>query len=79
MDMQKGLSAREMEVLIMIANGRNSREIADQLCISKKTVDKHRASIRRRLGIFTIAGLTRYAIREGLIPLEDDAVEDEER
>lgn len=61
------LTAREREVLQLIAEGHNNREIAEQLCISVRTVETHRVHIREKLGISTTAELTQYAIRKGLI------------
>jgi DNA-binding NarL/FixJ family response regulator len=61
------LSARQREVLQMIAEGRSTKEIGELLHISPKTVETHRAELMRRLDIFDVAGLTRYAMREGLI------------
>jgi DNA-binding NarL/FixJ family response regulator len=61
------LSARQREVLQLIAEGRSTREIGEVLHISPKTVETHRAELMRRLDIHEVAGLTRYAIREGLI------------
>jgi len=60
------LSKREIEVLQLITEGNKSRKIAEQLDISVKTVDIHRAKIKTKLGIDNIAGLTRFAIAEGL-------------
>ena len=60
------LSLREREVFTLIAEGRTTREIADKLCLSGKTVDVHRKNIKNKLGIHTIAGLTKYAIAKGL-------------
>jgi DNA-binding NarL/FixJ family response regulator len=61
------LTAREDEVLKLIAEGRSSREIADTLVISPKTVEHHRANVLRKLGMRDRTELTRYAIRAGLI------------
>jgi DNA-binding NarL/FixJ family response regulator len=61
------LSTRQREVLQLIAEGHSTREIGEQLHISPKTVETHRAELMRRLGIFDVAGLTRFALREGLI------------
>lgn len=61
------LSARQREVLQLIAEGRNTREIAERLNLSVKTIETHRAQLMQRLEIFEIAGLTRYALRIGLI------------
>ncbi len=56
------LTDREGEVLSLIAEGKTNPEIADALCISQKTVDKHRASLMRKLNVQTRAGLIRYAL-----------------
>ncbi|HEX4597655.1 MAG TPA: response regulator transcription factor, partial [Burkholderiaceae bacterium] len=61
------LSGREREVLRLIAEGIRSQPIADRLHISVGTVEVHRRNIMRKLGVRTVADLTRYAIREGLI------------
>jgi DNA-binding NarL/FixJ family response regulator len=63
----EALSSRQREVLQLIAEGRSTREIAELLHISPKTVETHRAELMRRLNIHDVAGLTRFAIREGLI------------
>jgi DNA-binding NarL/FixJ family response regulator len=60
------LSPREREVLILIANGKTSAEIAAKLSISAGTVEAHRRNIMTKLGLHTIAELTKYAVREGL-------------
>lgn len=61
------LSSRERQVLQLVAEGRANKETASQLQISIKTVEKHRASLMRKLDIHETAGLTRYAINNGLI------------
>lgn len=61
------LTSRQREILQLIAEGRSTREIGDRLCISIKTVETHRAQLMQRLGIFDVAGLTRHAIRTGLV------------
>ena len=61
------LSGREREVLQLIAEGKNVKEIGDLLDISTKTAESHRANIMQSLGIHDVAGLVRYAIKEGLI------------
>jgi DNA-binding NarL/FixJ family response regulator len=61
------LSQRELEVLRLIAEGVRSPAIARELGISVGTVEVHRRNIMRKLGLHTVAELTRYAIREGLI------------
>jgi two-component system response regulator NreC len=67
-DMEK-LSAREREVLQLLAEGNSSSEIARRLHISTRTVDTHRQHIMEKLDIHSIAGLTRFAIRHGLTTL----------
>jgi DNA-binding NarL/FixJ family response regulator len=62
-----GLTPRELEVLKLIAEAHTSREIADLLVISIKTVERHRANILEKLGMRDRVELTRYAIRRGLI------------
>lgn len=64
------LSAREREVLQLLAEGKSTREIADKLNISAKTVETHRQHLMDKLNMHTVAELTKYAIREGLTTLE---------
>lgn len=64
------LTARQREILQLIAEGHSTREIADRLAISIKTVETHRAQIMDRLNIHDVAGLTRFALRTGLIDPE---------
>jgi DNA-binding NarL/FixJ family response regulator len=64
------LSQREREVLQLIAEGWATQKIADKLCISGKTVETHRSNIMKKLSIFTVAELTKYAIVEGITFLE---------
>jgi DNA-binding NarL/FixJ family response regulator len=61
------LSSREVEVLQLIAEGEANKQIAESLCISIKTVEKHRDHLMRKLDIHDTAGLTRYAIETGII------------
>lgn len=61
------LTARERQVLIGVAEGRTNREIALELGISHRTVETHRESLMKKLGIRTVAGLTRAALEAGLI------------
>ncbi len=65
------LTARQTEVLRLVALGRSSKEIARELELSIKTVETHRAQIMARLDIREVAGLVRYAIRSGLIAAND--------
>jgi DNA-binding NarL/FixJ family response regulator len=64
------LTPRQREVLQLIAEGRRTREIAERLHLSVKTVETHRAQLMQRLEIFDVAGLTRHALRIGLIDSE---------
>ena len=61
------LTRRENEVVKLIAEGHSTHEIADLLTISDKTVERHRANILGKLGMRDRVGVTRYAIRGGLI------------
>ncbi len=61
-----GLTNREREVLQLVAEGYTTKEIAPILHVSVKTVDSHREHIMEKLNIHNIAGLTKYAIKEGL-------------
>ena len=63
------LSMREREVLKLLADGKTVKEIAGQLCISPKTVESHKYHIMTKLGVRTIAGLTKIAIKRELIQL----------
>ena len=64
------LSAREREVLQLIAEGKSTRDIAAKLYVSVKTIETHRKQIMDKLGLNSIAELTKYAIREGLTSVE---------
>lgn len=64
------LSTREREVLQLLAEGKTSKEIAITLSVSVKTIETHRAQIMDKVGIRTIAELTKYAVRQGLTDLE---------
>jgi len=64
------LSNREREVLKLAAEGRTSPEIAERLNLSPRTVETHRASLLRKLGLRGQTDLIRYAIRQGILPLE---------
>jgi len=61
------LTTRQREVLQLLAEGKSTREIAQRVHLSEKTVEAHRAQIKQRLDIYDTAGLVRYAIRVGLI------------
>lgn len=61
------LSAREREVLKLVAEGYRSRQIGEFLSISEKTVEKHRANLMRKLGINSATGLATFALEKGLV------------
>jgi DNA-binding NarL/FixJ family response regulator len=61
------LTAREREILVHIAQGETNKEIGAELGISARTVEAHRDSLMRKLGIRTVAGLTRLALEQGLL------------
>jgi DNA-binding NarL/FixJ family response regulator len=61
------LTQREREVLKLVGEGYQNKEIADYLCISVKTVEKHRANIMQKLDLHTASALTAYAIEKGLV------------
>jgi two-component system NarL family response regulator len=63
------IGRRERQVLALLAEGKRSHEIAAQLGISIATVEAHRRNIMRKLGLHTVAELTRYAVRKGLTAL----------
>jgi len=65
-EVQLPLTARQREILRLIATGMTSREIAQALKIRLKTVESHRLHLMRRLDIHDVAGLVRYAVRHGL-------------
>jgi len=67
----EGLTAREREVLALIAEGLTNREIAEQLVISVRTVERHRENIVNKLNLHSRVELVKYAIRKGLISLEE--------
>lgn len=63
----EALTNREREVLTLLAEGHTSKEIGSTLGISPRTAEHHRARVMAKLGINDVAGLTRYAIRSGLV------------
>ena len=64
------LTEREREVLQLIAEGNSTKEIAQRLGLSVKTVDNHRTNMMRKLDLHNVASITRYAMQNGLIELE---------
>jgi DNA-binding NarL/FixJ family response regulator len=71
LDPHETLTAREREVLQLSAEGKTSSEIAARLHISHRTVENHRAHLMRKLGLQNQSEVVRYALRRGLIPLEE--------
>ncbi|MFH2057131.1 MAG: response regulator transcription factor [bacterium] len=67
---QPELSGREREVLQLLAEGKTTKQVAALLHVSAKTIESHRKQIMDKLGLRSIAELTKYAIRSGLTPLE---------
>jgi DNA-binding NarL/FixJ family response regulator len=63
----RALTSRQTQVLQLIAEGKSNKQTASDLCISIKTVEKHRENLMATLGIHETAGLTRYAISSGLV------------
>jgi len=61
------LSAREVEILIQIANGKSNNKIAEELFLSPKTIDTHRTNIMQKLSINNVVGLVRFALKNGLV------------
>ncbi|MCL4513893.1 MAG: response regulator transcription factor, partial [Candidatus Eremiobacteraeota bacterium] len=68
---QGTLSPRELEVLKLLADGCSNQEIADQLFVSVKTVQTHRYHLMEKLNLHSRTELVKYAIREGILILED--------
>jgi DNA-binding NarL/FixJ family response regulator len=64
------LTHREREILKLIAEGYKNKEIADYLCISPKTVEKHRANLMEKLDLHNVQSLTTFAIEKGLVSRE---------
>jgi DNA-binding NarL/FixJ family response regulator len=61
------ITPRELEIVKLVAEGHTTREIADMLVISEKTVERHRANILEKLGLRDRVAITRYAIKRGLV------------
>jgi DNA-binding NarL/FixJ family response regulator len=61
------LTLREREVLKLVAEGHGNKHIAGYLCLSIKTVEKHRSNMMKKLGLHSTAGVTAYAIEKGLV------------
>jgi DNA-binding NarL/FixJ family response regulator len=67
----QSLTSREREVLIRIAEGLSNKEIAGALSLGVRTVETHRERAMRKLGIHSVAGLTKYALQQGWVTLND--------
>lgn len=70
LDPYETLTAREREVLYLVAEGHTNAEIADRLFISRRTVETHRANLMRKLDLRTQTDLISYALRRGIVPME---------
>ncbi|GGH19941.1 two component transcriptional regulator, LuxR family [Cribrihabitans marinus] len=66
-DQPQALTGREQTILLQLAKGRSNKEVAIALDISVRTVETHRKNIKRKLGISSTAGLTRYALEHGVL------------
>lgn len=66
-DGREPLTSREQTILLLLAEGRSNKQVATALDISVRTVETHRKNIKRKLGISSTAGLTRYAIEHGVL------------
>lgn len=66
----KGLSKKEKEVLLLVAEGLKTKDIADRMNLSIKTVESHRRNIMKKLNIFSVAGLTKYVLQDELVKKE---------
>ena len=71
LDRYETLSTREREILHLVAEGHTSREIAERLFINVRTVESHRASLMHKLNLRTQTELVRYALRRGILPLDE--------
>jgi DNA-binding NarL/FixJ family response regulator len=63
------LTTRQVEVLRLVAEGHRTREIADKLSLSIKTIESHRGELMKRLGMHDVVSLVRYALRSGLVAI----------
>jgi DNA-binding CsgD family transcriptional regulator len=69
----KRLTRRQLEVLRLVSEGKTTRQMAERLKVSAKTVETHRGAMTKRLGIREVARQVRYAVRVGLVPAGDPA------
>ncbi|MCS6886093.1 MAG: LuxR C-terminal-related transcriptional regulator [Acidobacteriota bacterium] len=68
--MRDVLSRRERQIVKLIADGFSSREIAENLSVSPRTIEAHRANIYRKLGMHNLAELIKYAIKNGIAAVD---------
>ena len=66
-----GLTPRQREILKLVSQGHTNRDIAGRLSISPRTVETHRANLMRKLGLKTQTDLIRYALKRGILPMEE--------
>ncbi len=71
LDSYEMLTTREREILYLSATGLNTTEMGEKLSISPRTVESHKTSMMRKLGLRTQLDLIRYALKRGIIPMED--------
>ena len=64
---RQALTAREREILQLLAEGKSTKEVAAVLGLSTKTAETHRSNIMRKLGIHSVSGLVRYAVKNHII------------
>ena len=64
---REALTGREQTILLELAQGKSNKDVAHSLDISVRTVETHRKNIKRKLGISSTAGLTRYALEHGVL------------
>ena len=68
--MNKQLTCRELQILKLVATGRNNRQVAEALNVSRRTVEAYRSRVMMKLDLKSLASLIRYAIRERLIDVD---------
>lgn len=71
LDLYQSLTTREREILQMVAEGRSSSEVGGKLGISPRTIELHRSRVLKKLGLRNQAELIRYALKRGILPMEE--------
>lgn len=71
LDLYQSLTTREREILQMVAEGRSSSEVGEKLGISPRTIELHRSRVLKKLGLRNQAELIRYALKRGILPMEE--------